>query len=222
MTPVSMTSPTIFVVDDDEDLRDSVVTLLRAAGYAVRGFVSGDDFASKYEKEQTGCLLLDVRMPGTGGLELYQQLLKQGKRLPVIFITAHANVEMAVNAMKSGAIEFIEKPFTATRLLDLVSRALEIDAMWRAGESRFERLDAAIGELSATDIETLDLILQGESNKAMAAKLFISERAVELRRQRLMRRLNAQSLAELLELTITHRVLAEIRQLNGIGQGRIR
>jgi FixJ family two-component response regulator len=211
-----MTSPTIFVVDDDDDLRDSVVTLLHAAGYAVRGFVDAEDFASKYEKGQRGCLLLDVRMPRTGGLELYQELLTQDKRLPVIFMTAHANVEMAVNAMKSGAIEFLEKPFTASRLLDLVSRALEIDATWRAGESRFERLDTAIQELSATDVETLDLILLGESNKAMAAKLFISERAIELRRQRLMRRLNVQSLAELLELTITHRVLTEIRQLNRI------
>ncbi|ADG68870.1 response regulator receiver [Planctopirus limnophila DSM 3776] len=221
MTIPPVMSPTVFVVDDDEDLRDSVVTLLRASGYVVRSFVSGDDFASKYQQTQPGCLLLDIRMPGIGGLELYQQLLLQGRRLPVIFMTAHASVEIAVTAMKSGAIEFLEKPFESQRLLKLVAQALELDAAWRQSESRFERLETAVQELSATDIETLDLILQGESNKGMATRLFISERAIELRRQRLMRKLKVQSLAELLQLTITHRVLAEVRQLQRNEQGRV-
>lgn len=115
--------------------------------------------------------------------------------------------------MKSGAIEFVGKPFPSERLLDLVARALELDRNWRMSDSRYQQIEEIVSNLSPTNLETLELILRGSTNKAMAAKLFVSERAVELRRQRLMRRLNVRSLPELLEVTITHRVLNELRHV---------
>lgn len=206
-----MSSQTIFVVDDDRDQRDSIRLLLETVGYRVVAFASAEDFSLLVDDEISGCLILDIRLPEQSGLELYQQLLRDGTKIPAIFITAHADVATAVDAMKSGAIEFLEKPFPSEKLLDLVARALELDRNWRMSDSRYQQIDEIVSKLSPTDLETLELILQGSTNKAMAAKLFISERAVELRRQRLMRRLNVRSLPELLEVTITHRVLNELR-----------
>lgn len=205
--------PNVFVVDDDPDLRDSLLALLRALGYACCGFSSAEEFLTGYQ-QQPGCLVLDIHLGGRSGLELYEELLLRGDRLPVIFITAHASVSTAVAAMRTGAIDFLEKPFERSVLTDRISRALEIDARWRSSEDRYLELDRRIRTLNATDRETLDLILTGETNKSMAAQLFISERAVELRRQRLMQRLVVRNLAELLELTVSHRVLAEVRELH--------
>lgn len=205
-------SPTVFVVDDDRDLRDSLMTLLGVMGTPALGFESAEEFQAFYQN-QPGCLVLDIRLSGKNGLEMYEELLLQGHRLPVIFITAHASINTAVAALRTGAIDFLEKPFEREVLTDRIERALRIDTGWRESEARYRQLDDAMRELSPTDRETLALIIRGETNKAMAAKLLITERAVELRRQRLMQRLQVRSLAELLELTITHRVLAEIREL---------
>jgi FixJ family two-component response regulator len=140
-------------------------------------------------------------------------LLREGKRLPVIFVTAHADVTTAVAAMKTGAVEFLEKPFDHETLLALIRKALLLDAQWRKREAEFADIDARIARLNERDRETLQLILAGMSNKAMAARLFISERAVEMRRAALMRKLEVRSLAELLEIAITHRVMAEVDSL---------
>ena len=158
-----------------------------------------------------GCLLLDIRMPVQDGLALYEQLLSEGKRLPVIFITAHADVSTAVSAMKTGAIEFLEKPFIPKALIELVRKALSLDEQWRQQEDDFATIERRIGRLSERDRETLDLIIAGESNKAMAARLLLTERAVEMRRAALMRKLQVRSLAELLDLAVTHRVLSDLR-----------
>ncbi|HVJ68300.1 MAG TPA: response regulator [Caulifigura sp.] len=206
-----MSLPTVCVVDDDREFRDSLLALLGALGYQTVGYESGEQFLQSYDHKTTGCLLMDVRMPGQNGIDLYADMVRRGNRLPVIFVTAHADVSTAVAAMKTGAIEFLEKPFDRSQLKDLVDRALQLDREWRESDDRFHALDDAIGKLSPVDQETLQLIFDGATNKAMAARLFISERAVELRRQRLMRRLEVRSVAELLELAITHRVLSEIR-----------
>jgi FixJ family two-component response regulator len=203
-------APTVFVVDDDRDMRDSLVALITALGYPVRAFESAAAFSGFYQSPQPGCLVLDIRMPVESGLELYERLLKEGRRLPVIFITAHADVSTAVAAMKTGAIEFLEKPFDRQKLIERIDNALEIDARWRKREARYRSIDEQIGRLSKADHETLQLLLDGASNKVMAARLCLTERAVELRRQRLMQRLGVRSLAELLDLVITHRVLAEV------------
>lgn len=207
--------PTVFVVDDDDDLRESLVLLIEALGFAVRSFADGEEFRRTYDGITPGCLLLDVWLPTRSGIELYEQLLQEGKRLPVIFMTAHADVSTAVAAMKTGAIEFLEKPFDRVMLLDRIRKAIELDGQWRQRESEFRALDLQIAALTSTDRETLALLTQGHSNKSIAARLLISERAVELRRSRLMQRLGAKTLAELLDLTITHRVLDEVRFLTG-------
>lgn len=205
--------PTVYVVDDDRPMRDSLVTLIRAMGFAAQGFLSPVEFHDHYRPEMPGCLVLDVRMPGQSGLELYEQLVSEGKRLPVIFITAHADVSTAVAAMKTGAVEFLEKPFDREVLRVLIQKALSLDADWRRRESEFAAIDERIARLNERDRETLQLLLTGASNKEMAARLFISERAIEMRRAGIMRKLEVGSLAELLELAITHRLLAEVDSL---------
>jgi len=191
-------------------MRESLVALCTAMGFAARGFDSGSSFREFYRPEMPGCLVLDIQMPGQTGLELYEQLIHEQKRLPVIFITAHADVSTAVAAMKTGAIEFLEKPFERHTLRERIEMALERDSSWRRREKDYRRLDQRIAGLTERDRETLELLLAGTSNKSMAAKLFISERAVEMRRASLMRKLQVRTLAELLELAITHRILSEI------------
>jgi two-component system, LuxR family, response regulator FixJ len=212
MTPAQPPKPTVFVVDDDGQMRESLVTLITAMHFPARGFASAGSFHKYYRPSMAGCLVLDIKMPVQNGLELYEQLIREGKRLPVIYITAHADVSMAVSAMKTGAIEFLEKPFDRGTLLERIHKALALDANWRKREADYNALDARITRLSERERETLHLILSGASNKAMAAKLYISERAVEMRRAAIMRKLQIRSLAELLELAVTHRILGEIVQ----------
>jgi len=212
MTNASETSPNVFVVDDDEQMRASLKALLDVLGFAVRTFPSGGSFARFYRAHMPGCLVLDIRMPRQSGLELYEQLLRDDKRLPVIFITAHADVSTAVAAMKTGAIEFLEKPFDRATLLDRVQKALALDADWRRRDADFAQIAERIQQLSDRERETLQLIQAGDSNKAMAAKLLLTERAVEMRRSAIMRKLKVCSVAELLELAITHRILTELRK----------
>jgi FixJ family two-component response regulator len=203
--------PTVFVVDDDPHVRQSLLALLEALQFSVRTFPDAKSFYRFYQPEMPGILLLDVKMPAQSGVQLYETMLQEGKRLPVIFITAHADVTTAVAAMKTGAIEFLEKPYDRDSLVGLVRKTLELDAQWRKREAEFATLKDQIELLSDRERETLDLILAGESNKTMASKLFITERAVEMRRAQIMRKLNVTSLAELLDLTITYRIQARFR-----------
>jgi FixJ family two-component response regulator len=203
--------PNVFVVDDDKQFLDSLVVLLQALEFVVRGFSSPRSFLNYYRAEMPGCLVLDIRMPRQSGLQMYEQLIRDGKRLPVIFITAHADVSTAVAAMKSGAIEFLEKPFDRETLLKRVRKALELDAESRRQNAQYAAISHRIERLSTRDRETLALIQAGESNKSMAASLFLTERAVEMRRSTLMRKLQVRSVAELLELATTHRILTEQR-----------
>lgn len=212
MSDDSEHNPTVFVVDDDDEMRASLETLLDVLGFAVRTFPSGASFLRFYRPEMPGCLVLDIRMPRQSGLELYEQLLGEGKRLPVIFITAHADVPTAVAAMKTGALEFLEKPFDRHNLLERVQAAIQLDAQWRRRDAEFAAVEDRIRRLNERDRETLELVLAGESNKAMAVKLFITERAVEMRRSAIMKKLEVQSLAQLLDLAVTHRILDELRQ----------
>jgi FixJ family two-component response regulator len=199
-------------------MRDSLVGLILAMGFPAQGFASAGAFHEFYQRHKPGCLVLDVRMPVQSGLELYEQLIREGKRLPVIFITAHADVSTAVAAMKTGAVEFLEKPFDRNALSDHLRKALALDAEWRRHEAEFDAVDRRIARLNERDQETLELILSGASNKAMASRLYISERAVEMRRAAIMRKLEVRSLAELLELTITHRLLAEIATMKTVSR----
>lgn len=205
-------TPTVFVVDDDEPLLESLLAMFDAERIRALAFTSPGRFKRFYRPEMPGCLVLDICMPRQSGIELHQQLLRESKRLPVLFITAHADVSTAVAAMKSGAVELLEKPFDHSKLLDSVQKALALDAEWRKHDREFAAISTRINQLSDRDRETLELIHAGESNKSMAQKLFITERAVEMRRSAIMKKLQVRSLAELLELTITHRIHAQLRQ----------
>lgn len=211
-SPVTKLVPTVFVVDDDSDMRDSLQMLIQTLGYEVRAFGSADEFAEFYRESHPGCLILDIRMPGRTGLELYEELVRTQRRIPVIFITAHADVSTAVAAMKTGAIEFLEKPFDGQRLKDLLRRAVMFDAQWREQRQRFDEIDCKIRKLSKRDRETLELILTGDSNKVIAAKLSLTERAIEMRRAQLTQKLGVASTAELIDLAVTHRVLTDVRE----------
>lgn len=212
MIPPDRLKPTVYVVDDDPQMRDSLCALLDVLGFQVSAFATPGGFHRFYGSEMPGCLLLDIRMPRQTGLELYELLLKEGKRLPVIFITAHADVSTAVAAMKTGAIEFLEKPFDRETLLDRVRKAIALDAEWRTSNEQFAELVDRVGRLSPRERETLAMLQAGDSNKLMAAKLGLTERAVEMRRSAIMRKMQVRSVAELVGLSVTHRILSELRQ----------
>jgi FixJ family two-component response regulator len=204
--------PTVFIVDDDRQLLRSVGELLHAHHLHSRAFATSGGFLNFYRATMPGCLLLEVRMPQMGGISIYERLLAEGKRLPVIYMAAQAEVSVAVTAMKAGAIEFLEKPLDRGTLVDRIRRALQLDADWRNQESTFHSLDSRLAQLTNRDRKTLELLLAGESNKSMAEQLDLTERAVEMRRAALMRRLQVGSLVELIELAVTHRIHSELRQ----------
>ena len=212
MLPSPSAKQTVFVVDDDQQMRDSLVALLEVLDFNVQAFSAPGGFHRYYRAEMPGCLLLDIRMPRQSGLELYEQLLHEGKRLPVIFITAHADVSTAVAAMKTGAIEFLEKPFDRETLVNRVRKALALDAEWRRHDAEFAALNERIVRLTLRERETLELIQAGETNKAIAVKLSITERAVEMRRSAIMRKLQVRSAAEVIDISATHRILADLRR----------
>jgi len=200
-----MPSKTVFVVDDDAAVRLGLRFMLRAAGYSVEAFPSARSFLEDYDPRRGGCLLLDVRMPQMTGLELQQQLNVRGWRIPVIFITGHGTVPLAIAAMKAGAFDFIEKPLRETALLESIERALHWND--KAYEERLERatLEARAGLLTPREREVFELIATGEPNKVIARHLGISFRTVELHRARLIEKLHARSLSDLIRMSMIMR-----------------
>ena len=203
---------TAFVVDNDADMRESLAYLLQSVGVATKTYASAREFLSSYQPDVPGCLVCDVRMPEVSGLDLVEQLRTAGCLLPVIFMSAHADVPMVIRAMKMGAAEFLEKPFNAQVMLERIQRALLDDRRRRAEAAEWNAFARRMAELSDKERETLTMILEGVPNKTMAARLEISERGVEMRRASLMRKLRANSLAELIRLVTQH-------ELQGRGPG---
>ncbi len=192
----------VYIVDDDPDMRDSLRWLMKTVGIRAQTFASATEFLRDFTPNGPGCVILDVRMPGTSGLDLFEQLVARGEGMPVIFITAHADVPMAVRAMKSGAVEFVEKPFNRQTLLDKVQRAIKDDCERRGRMAARADLSGRFRRLTDKEREVLELIKEGRPNKEIASQLQITPRAVELRRSSLMRKLGVRSLIELLRLTV--------------------
>jgi FixJ family two-component response regulator len=192
----------VYIVDDDPDMRDSLRWLMKTVGIRAQTFASADEFLRDFTPNGPGCVILDVRMPGTSGLDLFEELIARGEGMPVIFITAHADVPMAVRAMKSGAVEFVEKPFNRQTLLDKVQRAIKDDSERRSRMAARANLSRRFQQLTDKEREVLELIKEGRPNKEIASQLQITPRAVELRRSSLMRKLGVRSLIELLRLTV--------------------
>jgi two-component system response regulator FixJ len=196
-------APTIYVVDDDAGARSSLRLLLKSLGLNAVAFDCAASFLADYDPEQPGCLLLDIRMPGMSGLELQQELNRRGTISPIIFITGHGDVAMAVEAMQHGAFDFLQKPFRDQELLDRVQGALAKDRDIRAELRGHENIRARLESLTTREQDVLDLVAQGAPNKIIAHKLGISQRTVEIHRARVMEKMSADSLAQLVHMTMT-------------------
>ena len=194
--------PTVFVVDDDESVRSSLRFLLRSASLESRAFGSAAEFLTAYDPSQPGCLVLDVRMPGMSGLELQQELNLRGAIIPVIFITGHGDIPMAVEAMQHGAHHFLQKPFRDEDLIECVRGALAKDAKARAALEEHRAIRAHLQSLTPREREVLVLMASGKPNKVMAHELGVSQRTVEIHRARVMEKSGAASLAELVRMVM--------------------
>jgi FixJ family two-component response regulator len=196
-------SPTVFVVDDDDAVRQSLKLLFKSAGIAAEAAGSAQEFLSSYEASHPGCLVLDVRMPGMSGLEMQHELNVRGAMIPVIFITGHGDIPMAVEAMQHGAFDFLQKPFRDQELLDRVQRALSRDADNRVRMRHTDRIRERLSSLSPRELEVLELVTQGKANKMVAGDLGVSQRTVEIHRAHVMQKMEAGSLAELVRMMMT-------------------
>jgi FixJ family two-component response regulator len=193
---------TVFVVDDDSAVRSAIRLLLKSVGLPVTTFDSAQAFLDSYSQDSAGCVLLDVRMPGMSGPVLQQELALRGSILPVIFITGHGDVSMAVEAMQHGAFDFVEKPFHDQDLIERVQRALEQNARIREQLSHEQSIRDRFESLTPREREVLEHVTRGSSNKVMAYDLNISQRTIEIHRARLMEKMQAPSLAQLVQMTV--------------------
>ncbi|MDZ4683764.1 MAG: response regulator [Planctomycetaceae bacterium] len=207
-----LSAPVVHIVDDDRDMRDSLAFLLRSVDIGVQVYATATEFLALYRADQPGCLLFDVRMPDISGLELYERLVADGVTLPVIFMTAYADVPMAVRALKSGAVEFLEKPFNRQMLLERVQRAIADDVARRQQGEQWEDVARRMSDLTERERNVLEMVLTGVPNKAIASKLEITERTVELRRASLMKKLDITSAVELIRLMTQYEIFSETRR----------
>ncbi|MDB6014984.1 MAG: histidine kinase [Gammaproteobacteria bacterium] len=195
-------SPVVFIVDDDEAVRSSLRLLLKSVGLVPSALGSAREFLDKYDPAQPGCLVLDVRMPEMSGLELQEQLNLKGAVLPVIFITGHGDVPMAVEAMQAGACDFLQKPFRDQDLIDRIQRALDKDRTNRAALNERTLIRERLQSLTPREREVLAMVTSGKANKVMAADLGVSQRTVEIHRARVMEKMSAASLAQLVRMVM--------------------
>lgn len=196
----STRTPVVYIVDDDDGMRRALDTLLRTVGYKTAAFSSPVAFLSQLTPDAAGCLVLDIRMPEMSGLEVQQQLNRGGFMLPVIFITGHGDVPMAVQAMKEGAFEFIQKPFRDQDLLDHINHALKQDAENHTLAAKRSEIQHRFESLTPRERQVLELIVEGSANKVIAIDLGLSERTVEIHRAKVMEKMEARSVAHLVKL----------------------
>jgi FixJ family two-component response regulator len=196
------TPPVVFVVDDDPAMRDSLRWLIESTGLLVETFADAQAFLARIGPELPGCLILDVRMPGMSGIDLQTELARRGIGLPTIVVTGHAEVPMAVRAVKAGAIDFIEKPFSDQLLLDRVRQGIDMDRRERDGRARRGEVLRRMGLLTQREREVLDLVVAGKPNKEIAATLHLSPKTVEVHRAHVMEKMQASSVAELVRLSL--------------------
>ncbi len=199
---VKQTVPTVVVIDDDEAIRRSLKLLLHSINLPVVVHASAQEYLQHFEIDQPGCLVVDVRMPGMSGIELQQQLNLRGAMIPVIFITGHGDISMAVDAMQHGAFDFLPKPFRDQDLLDRIQSAIEKDGENRREVGRGEQIRARIESLTSREREVLALVTRGSPNKIIAADLGVSQRTIEIHRAHVMEKMQARSLAQLVRMTL--------------------
>jgi FixJ family two-component response regulator len=195
--------PTIYIVDDDDGMRRALTALMTTVGYHAVPFARPAEFLAKFDPTQPGCLVLDVRMPEMSGLEVQQQLNRSGALVPVILITGNGDIPMAVQAMKDGAFDFLQKPFRDQELLDRINAALKQDAENRAVVELHADLKARAESLTPREREVLALVVDGRANKVIAIDLGLSERTVEIHRANVMEKMGARSVAHLVKMHLT-------------------
>src|SRR6202166_1862113 len=197
------TAPIVYVIDDDDGMRRALSLLLSTVGYKTLAFANPSDLLAHFDPDTHGCLVLDIRMPGMSGLEVQQHLNRTGSMLPVIFITGHGDVPMAVQAMKEGAFEFIQKPFRDQDLLDRINHALKLDAENRTTVARRAEVLHRLESLTPRERQVMNLVVDGAANKVIAIDLDLSERTVEIHRAKVMEKMGARSGAHLVKLRLT-------------------
>lgn len=195
-------TPTVYVVDDDEAVRESLGLLLESVGQVSSGFASATDFLAAYDNDMAGCIVLDIRMPGMNGMELQKRLNEVNSILPIIFVTGHGDVPMAVEAMQHGAVDFIQKPYREQDLLDKINQALGLDQQQRADLVEKQGIVQRIETLTPREKEVMDMMIEGNANKVIAIDLGISQRTVEIHRSRVMEKMNTHSLAHLVRMVL--------------------
>lgn len=193
---------TIHIVDDDEAIRDSLSLLLGAAGYEVAAYPSAEAFLVA-STHGPGCVLIDVRMPGMGGLELQEELARHGRRIPVILMTGHADVPLAVKAMKAGAVDFVEKPFDEKAMLTAIQRAFTLGLEAARAEAEGNQIGSRLAHLTPREREVLEALVAGKANKIIAYELSISPRTVEIHRARVMEKMEARTLSDLVRMALS-------------------
>jgi two-component system, LuxR family, response regulator FixJ len=195
-------TPTVFVIDDDEEVRNGVKLLLESVGLAALCYPSAVEYLDSFDPDLSGCLVVDIRMPGMSGLDLQERLSAEPIHPPVIIITGHGDVPMAVRAVKAGAVDFIEKPFRDQVLLDSVHRAIEMDAKLRGEVSRLFDIREKLNQLTPREREVLDLVVAGKRNKNISDELHITLSTVEAHRAKVMEKMEAESLSQLMRMML--------------------
>jgi two-component system, LuxR family, response regulator FixJ len=203
LPPLHPSTPIVYIVDDDDGMRRALDLLLNTVGHKTAAFSRPREFLASFKADAPGCLILDIRMPEMSGLELQQQLNRMGSTLPVIFITGHGDVPMAVQAMKEGAFEFIQKPFRDQDLLDRVNHALKLDADNHSTAARRVDVQHRLDSLTPRERQVMAMVVDGAANKVIAIDLHLSERTVEIHRAKVMEKMDARSVAHLVKLHLT-------------------
>jgi len=191
---------TVFIIDDDAGVRESIKDLVESVGLQAEAFSTAQEFLSNDRRSGPSCLVLDVRLPGISGLDLQHELRRTGIKIPIIFITGHADVPMSVTAMKSGAVEFLTKPFREQDLLDVIQRAVNRDRLFREKRNQLIELQERYAGLSVREREVMSLVVSGLLNKQIAAELQASETTVKIHRGHVMQKMQAKSLPELVRM----------------------
>jgi FixJ family two-component response regulator len=200
--PEASATGLVFIVDDEEAVRDSIALLLRSVGIRSRTFADAREFLDSYQPAEPGCLVLDIRMPRMGGMEVQQELNRRGWGIPVIFVTGHGDVPMAVEAMRAGAVDFLQKPFKDDELIRRVQKALEQDARLREQLSSAGQVRSRFDSLTPREREIAERLADGAANKVIAIDLGLSERTVELHRAHVMQKMGARGLAQLVQMVL--------------------